>query len=313
MSIKLVTAVVTYNRKDLLIMNLNSQLMQTFLPQKILIIDNNSTDNTYGLLKEKGLIDNNMILYINTGTNLGGAGGFEVAIKESLKYDFDLLCLMDDDGRPFDKDTFMNLIDSLPSNLDLNTTPMFVNSVVMKDKINLTFPLNKKIATLHDLLEISNNNILLNRANPFNGTFINKSLIEKIGFPRGDFFIRYDEIDYYLKAKQCNAYIATIINSLYYHPSTFDFIEKKFLFIKFLNDYESGWKEYYKTRNYTRLRLEQGDSKMKVWMRYKFRIIGLSVFKIKDRKKLKLFMKKGFKDALNNNMGKIVNPGQLSI
>ena len=67
--------VVTYNRKDLLLKNIEALTAQTRKDLlDILIIDNASTDGTKGQLKS--YIDTNRIIYENTGANLGGAGGF---------------------------------------------------------------------------------------------------------------------------------------------------------------------------------------------------------------------------------------------
>ena len=56
--------------------------------------------------------------------------------------------------------------------------------------------------------------------NPFNGTLVNNVLVEKIGFPNEKFFIRFDEIDYYRRSLRANAFVATVVDSIYYHPST---------------------------------------------------------------------------------------------
>ena len=65
--------VVTYNRRQLLNENLTCLLAQS-RPVDIIVIDNASTDGTFESLGE--LIDSGRINYYNTGSNLGGAGGF---------------------------------------------------------------------------------------------------------------------------------------------------------------------------------------------------------------------------------------------
>ena len=66
---KFYTAVVTFNRKEELIKNLNAQLRQTLLPDLILIIDNHSTDGTYDFLVENKVLENPIIRYLNTEKN----------------------------------------------------------------------------------------------------------------------------------------------------------------------------------------------------------------------------------------------------
>ena len=94
---KTTAVVVTYNRKKLLLECLEAlQKIQENL--NILVVDNASTDGTEEVLQP--LIASGVIEYINTGSNLGGAGGFNFAIKEAMKGHPDFVWLMDDDTIP---------------------------------------------------------------------------------------------------------------------------------------------------------------------------------------------------------------------
>ena len=79
--------VVTYNRKQLLKECIEALLAQKAKHLRIFIIDNASTDGTEEYVK--GLIDGERVVYLNTGENLGGAGGFCFGIKEAMKSDCD--------------------------------------------------------------------------------------------------------------------------------------------------------------------------------------------------------------------------------
>ena len=61
--IKVVAVVVTFNRKNLLIEALNGLLAQTYPLEKIIIINNASTDNTEQLLIEKDFLVHSLIDY----------------------------------------------------------------------------------------------------------------------------------------------------------------------------------------------------------------------------------------------------------
>ncbi len=50
-------AVVTYNRKALLVECLVALLAQTYAVEQIFFVDNASTDGTEALLRERGLLD----------------------------------------------------------------------------------------------------------------------------------------------------------------------------------------------------------------------------------------------------------------
>ena len=167
------TVCVTYNRKELLLRNIKSQLSQTFVPNRIFIIDNASTDGTFDYLKEQGILDKENIVYCNTGSNLGGAGGFCFGIKKACEYDADLICLMDDDGYPYNKDCFYNVINNLKD--DKLKKPLFINSVVVYNENDLTFP-RDELKTIDDLKNEFSSNFCEGYVSPFNGTFINKKL-----------------------------------------------------------------------------------------------------------------------------------------
>ena len=96
----IVAVVVTYNRKELLMENINAILSQDLLVDNIVLIDNNSTDGTRELLMEKGILFNKRIIYKRLEHNLGGAGGFYEGIKESMKLKPDWVWIMDDDTIP---------------------------------------------------------------------------------------------------------------------------------------------------------------------------------------------------------------------
>jgi len=62
---KVAAVVVTYNRKNLLLENVQSLLGQTFSDVQIIIVDNNSSDGTQDVLQQ--FIERKQILYFNTG------------------------------------------------------------------------------------------------------------------------------------------------------------------------------------------------------------------------------------------------------
>ena len=94
---RIATIVVTYNRKELLLECLEHLFDQSY-GSDIIVVDNNSDDGTEEALRE--LIEKKKIQYINTGANLGGAGGFQYGIKYATESGYDYLWIMDDDSMP---------------------------------------------------------------------------------------------------------------------------------------------------------------------------------------------------------------------
>ncbi|MCR0263921.1 glycosyltransferase family 2 protein [[Clostridium] innocuum] len=87
--------IVTYNRKKLLREAIDALLKQTYINFDIFIIDNASTDDTFAYIQD--MTENDRVYYINTGENLGGAGGFHFGIKEAVTRDYKKIWIMDDD------------------------------------------------------------------------------------------------------------------------------------------------------------------------------------------------------------------------
>lgn len=94
---EVVACIVTYNRKEKLRQCLNHLLNQTMKEFDILVVDNASSDGTYEYISE--YLQNNLIKYINTGSNLGGAGGFNYAIRNVCS-NYKYIWIMDDDTYP---------------------------------------------------------------------------------------------------------------------------------------------------------------------------------------------------------------------
>jgi len=211
---KIATIIVTYNRKDLLIECLRAVNAQTFSSHIVYIIDNASTDGTREELRRNGFFNNRIgsvnYTYINTGNNIGGAGGFYVGLKmayESAEA-FDGFWVMDDDGCP-DPNQLKHLVNYMG-------TYHYISPLVL-DKEN-----HKKMAFgklgVDDLQPLTDNGIMLGRANPFNGILFSRQLISDVGYPEKDMFIWGDEWQYHLRAKKSGYIPITVVDAIHYHP-----------------------------------------------------------------------------------------------
>ena len=96
---ELVAVVVTYNRLDKLRVTLERLLAHA--PEelaRVVVLDNASEDGTGAWLAAQ---DAPRLTVLSQPENLGGAGGFEQAMRETVaRFDPDWLVLMDDDARP---------------------------------------------------------------------------------------------------------------------------------------------------------------------------------------------------------------------
>lgn len=234
--------IVTYNRKELLTRCLDSVINQSFPPQKIIIIDNFSTDATYEYLVSNNYLDNEKIQYTRLDRNTGGAGGFYEGLLLASKAGFDYFWTMDDDGCPVN-DCLENLV-SFVNEYD------FISPLVVSEHNNdlLSFGINgEKLVS-----NVVNKNIELIEgvANPFNGILLTKRLVDTIGLPKKDMFIWGDENEYQSRAKRFGMKICTVLKARHIHPE--NRIKSKIIFNKIkINLPDGKLRRYCYFRNYT--------------------------------------------------------------
>ncbi len=182
--------VVTYNRKALLLENLECLLNQTAACDlDILVIDNNSSDGTLDALKRDNLLD--QIIYINTGKNLGGAGGFQFGIKYAAERDYDYLWIMDDDCMP-EEDSLQKLLDIAHEKRD--NFGFLASKVLWKDGKICTMNIPRK--TVFRPVEDFNAQIVPIEMASFVSLLIPVKVVREVGLPIKEFFIWTDDWEY---------------------------------------------------------------------------------------------------------------------
>lgn len=242
---KICTVIVTYNRLDELEKCIEANLLQTVCGD-ILIVDNASTDNISIILEKYK--NNKQIKYIRLTENLGGAGGFYYGMKIAFeKGGYDAVWLMDDDGRPDQKDCLEALIDCVHK---INRNDYILNSLVRVNEKELSFNIFGEKRINRVIKKASFDNCIIGEINPFNGTLVSKETYERIGLPRKEYFIKQDEVEYMWRALKNNIFVATCVTSIFFHP-TISIQKKRFLGRNIAVIDESYWKLYYRARNTT--------------------------------------------------------------
>lgn len=95
---RIIAVVVTYNRLEMLKSTLQALEKQTESCD-VLVVDNASTDNTQ-MWVQQYLQDKPFLHYVNTGANIGGAGGFHYGMRWAVRNGYDYVWIMDDDCMP---------------------------------------------------------------------------------------------------------------------------------------------------------------------------------------------------------------------
>lgn len=204
-SLKVIAVVVTYNRKELL-----KECIEGLLAQKvdanlsIQIIDNASTDGTRDYIDS--YIEAKKIKYLNTGANLGGAGGFEKGIREVSKDDYDFVWIMDDDTIP--TESALSELISAASELSLQG---FLSSLALwTDGSICTMNVQRKDIMRKLKMSEFKKKIIPVQYATFVSLFIPMRVVKEVGAPIGDFFIWGDDWEYTRRiSKKYKSYVVT--------------------------------------------------------------------------------------------------------
>lgn len=302
----LAAVIVTYNRKQLLVKNIEMLLKQTRHIDKIFIVDNCSTDGTYDCLYNKGWLSRDQFVYLKTESNIGGAGGFYTGTKAAYEAGADWIILMDDDGQAADEKTFdhLMLVAEKFYKQNIADKKLFINALVQKDDL-LSFKIDH-MYTVAEALRTAKDGIIQNAANPFNGTVVSRELVSAIGFPNKEFFIKGDEVNYKQRSFDAGAFVATVVDARYIHPRP-ETHEKTVLGIKVPFFVEAPWKEYYAARNFTYMYKAKGQYKAIAFELIFVKLLAIFSMKCKKVKTIQMLFR-GVMDGWKGKLGAQVKP-----
>lgn len=242
---KVIAVVVTYNRSQLLKRNI--ACLRKNSPHAIIVVNNGSTDDTGEWLAEQ------TDLIVITQANVGGSGGFYTGIQQAMERGADWIWCMDDDVFPR-PDCLSNLLDHTASEEVGILAPrrLMEGNIFTNDfqAVNLTNPFSSMYKKKLKKQVINKPVEILGTA--FEGLFIRKEAVEKIGLPNKDLFIFCDDTDYCLRAVLAGYKIFYIPSALmdkekFFSNDTWNERNKK-----------KKWKRFYQIRNSTYLNHHYG-------------------------------------------------------
>jgi len=216
--------------------------------------------------------------------NTGGAGGFHEGVKRAYEKGYDWLWLMDDDGKP-DINALKNLFKTLKINQNIKVLNCIVLNKNNPKETAFPIPIKKHFGRYEHTyflqkIKLSSRNGLFPWGCFFNGVLINSEVVKKIGYPKKEFFIWGDEVDYFFRVKkEYEVYID--LKAKHYHPKNR------------ASNKEFSWKSYYVFRN----------SLYIAWKYYNFKCLRVLKILIEGfafflkNKKISLFFK-GIKECL---------------
>ncbi len=188
---KVCAIVVTFNRLELLKLTIEKLKSQTFKLNKIIIVNNASTDDTKKYLST---INEEIFEVYNLETNIGGAGGFNYGIKKAYQTENDLFWIMDDDTIAQE-----NSLEKLLLGLEKvkgENVGFVASNVLFKD--------NKPCAMNMPLIdefwnEYTAEGIVKIKTSSFVSLLIKREVVKEVGLPIKEFFLWGDDAEYTLR------------------------------------------------------------------------------------------------------------------
>jgi hypothetical protein len=189
---KIATVIVTYNRLPLLKDAITAIKAQTRQADKIIIVNNYSTDGTKEYLDQ---VDGGVIEVHNLKQNLGGAGGFSFGLKMSVLEGYDYSWVMDDDCIP-EPTALEELVKTLKTADNIGFVASHVKWIDGVTHLRNRPRFSDKEIERIAKIDIKGFNLKQIAYATFVSLLINSSAIKKVGLPISDFFIWHDDIEF---------------------------------------------------------------------------------------------------------------------
>ena len=217
---KIAAVIVTHNKLELLKKCVLAVKRQTYRPDDLIIINNNSNDGTTEWLNE---LKDAIIL---NQENLGGANGYNIGIKIAYQKGYDWIWTLDDDAIPL-QDTLSKLLDKINKKENIGILcSVILNEDNSVQKISMP-ELQHRTKIINDLL--NEEKIVSISSCSFLSVIFNREVIKKYGLPIKEMFINYDDVEYTNRIL-CNDKFKgyMVLESKCYHISDDNF-DKKFI------------------------------------------------------------------------------------
>lgn len=184
---RVTAVVVTYNRKALLRECLAALREQTRPVDRILVVDNASTDGTGDMLREED------VDVLTLPDNQGGAGGFHEGMKRAHADGADWVWLMDDDTvvRPDALERLLGALDEEPGALILAGKAVWDDGQMHP----MNFPGFERNRPAR-VVEAAEKGLLPLRTATFVSLLVRREAITRYGLPFKQYFIWSDDIEY---------------------------------------------------------------------------------------------------------------------
>ncbi|WP_026555398.1 glycosyltransferase [Arthrobacter sp. 35W] len=204
-------AAVTFDRPDDVGILLGALAAQTHAPHAIALVDSGTSPVAQIAATAPAPVN-----YIRSEANLGGAGGFSLAILSAIASGAQWVWIMDDDAHPEDPTVLAKLL-AAAHERQLDVVLPLVVAPGQPEKLSFLFRLDGHLT--HERSDVEPLGFIPNVGQFFNGALIRADVFFKVGLPDLRLFIRGDETDFMLRLRQAGIPFGTVTTVALSHPA----------------------------------------------------------------------------------------------
>jgi rhamnopyranosyl-N-acetylglucosaminyl-diphospho-decaprenol beta-1,3/1,4-galactofuranosyltransferase len=232
--------VLTYNQKHYLLECLEAIASQTRPVQTIFIIDNASVDGTRETLVENGYLPDASdplpmepaelhqrhvfrgipIRYVRLAENTGAAGGYADGFRRAFEAGFEWIWVSDADGLA-DARCLETLLQAGDQGDFL--APLLLNrgnpaELCFRLREDMRSMFSKVYTTVAEAEAAQRGGLIRYTANPWSSSLIHRRFMERVGFPKVDYFLAGEDYEYVLRGLKAGLRVATVVSARCFHP-----------------------------------------------------------------------------------------------
>ncbi|WP_154605711.1 MULTISPECIES: glycosyltransferase family 2 protein [Arthrobacter] len=203
-------AAVTFDRPEDVSTLLGALSQQTHTPHAIALVDS-GTESVAGIAAQAP----SPVTYVRSLANLGGAGGFSLAILNAIASGAEWVWIMDDDAHPEDPHCLATLL-ATAKERGLDVVVPLIVAPGQPEKLSFPFRLDGHLT--HDRSVVEPLGFIENVGQFFNGALVRSDVFFKVGLPDMRLFIRGDEVDFMLRLRAAKVKFGTVTTVALTHP-----------------------------------------------------------------------------------------------